>query len=183
MNGVPLVLAVLLSLLVMMICLPPVSRLIVFPLELLAGLIIVFILGMVCDVDGLSLWLRVVVLLLASLAFPLSQVAPAGISGAVLMVGLVAGCCMSVSLIERLFGRGCELLLVILSIFLLSLLRLQDWGCVVLAAVQCGALLVLLAVKWHCWRARRERIYLGECGSLTMTFLLCAEYVRIFLAA
>ena len=110
-SGVPLVLSMVLSLLVASILFPSLFMLMEFPLELLAGGMMVFLLGIACDVGSPNSWLRLFVLLFSSLAFPFSGIVVKGALGAIFMVCFVVTFCTVVNFIEKRYGYGTILLI------------------------------------------------------------------------
>ena len=105
-SGIPLELSIILSLLVVSILFPTLFALIEIPLELLAGWMMVFLLGVACDVGSVNNRLCLFVLIFASLAFPLSGFSIKGTWGAIFTIFFVVAFSLTASFIEKHLGYG-----------------------------------------------------------------------------
>lgn len=179
-SGVPLVLSMVLSLLVASILFPSLFTLMEFPLELLAGGMMVFLLGIACDVGSPNGRLRLFVLLFSSLAFPLSGIVAWGALGTIFTVCYVVVFCSMVTFIEKRYGYGTLLLLSLQTISIILFWKTGDWSFFLSNMTQYGALLGFLGLKYY-YLSMNRKIILGESGILTISYLtaiLCIQMLN-----
>ena len=179
-SGVPLVLSMVLSLLVASILFPSLFMLMDFPLELLAGAMMVFLLGVACDVGTPNGRLRLFVLLFSSLAFPLSGIVVKGALGAIFTVCYVVAFCAMVNLIEKHYGYGTILLISLQTISLILFWKTSDWSFFLSNMMQSGALSGFLGLKYY-YLSTQKKIILGESGILTASYLTAILCMRMIL--
>ena len=178
-NGLPMLLAMFLTEIVLFVVAPNACKIINIPLELLAGFLVIVFLGFACDIDKFSLSTRIVVLLLGSLAFPVARVCPHGFMGACLVIGMVMAVCLGLAAVVRdgVFGAVLLLLLVV-TLALISLAR-GNSSLLMGLGIQAGAIMGFV-IYCVCQRANKgQRVVLGECGSMAMGYVFCTHCMML----
>jgi UDP-GlcNAc:undecaprenyl-phosphate GlcNAc-1-phosphate transferase len=150
----------------------------------------VFLVGLVDDIAGVSVLDKFVVQLLAAfliirigwsfdvLGLPGGENLALGVFGQAVSVIWIVGVTNAINLIDGLDGLAGGVVAIIAASFLVyAVLQGNELTAVALAAVM-GACLGFLRYNWH-----PARIYLGDCGSLTLGFLLAITSVHSSLKA
>ncbi len=157
---------------------------------LLVGLALVFLVGLVDDLIGVSAWKRLATELVAAgfvvsvgwrfdqLAIPGLGTVHLGTLGVVLSVVWVAGVTNAINLLDGLDGLAAGVTAIIAASLAVYSLMQQNVLTVVLMAAITGSCLGFLRYNWE-----PAKIFMGDAGSLSLGFLIAATTVHASLKA
>lgn len=154
------------------------------------GTIIVFLVGLVDDLQGVSIWKKLVAQVLAAvlmvrvgwsfsaLSLPFVGAVDLDLFGPLLSVLWIVGVTNAVNLLDGLDGlAGGVVAIIAASVLVLALLQ-GGMLMVLLMAAMMGACLGFLDHNWA-----PARVYMGDSGSLTLGFLLAVSSLHSSLKA
>lgn len=159
-------------------------------IALAMGAALVFFVGVVDDLLGVSTWQKFGVETLAALllvhvgwsfhalSLPGQPSLDLGVFGPVLTVLWIVGVTNAVNLLDGLDGLAAGVVAIVAASLLVYALLLGNLGTVILMAAITGACLGFLRHNWA-----PARIFMGDSGSLTLGFLLAAMTVHSSLKA
>ena len=155
------------------------------PQVFLPAVALIFLLGLVDDLRGLSPPVKLLVQLVAAAALvadgcsfqvlnlPWLDQVGVGPFGAVLSVLWIVGVTNAINFIDGLDGLAGGLVTIIAGSLLFYALGQQNLGSVVILSAMAGACLGFLTHNWA-----PARIFMGDSGALTLGFLLAATSVH-----
>lgn len=156
-----------------------------FSISFLAAVGLVFALGLVDDLRGLSAFPKFTVETIAALlvvgsgwqftsvSLPLHDSLPLGDLAPALTLLWIVGVTNAINLIDGLDGLASGVVAIVAGSLLVLAVFQGSTGVTLLASAVCGASLAFLRHNWI-----PAKIYMGDCGSLTLGFLLATVSLR-----